>query len=256
MAKGVAIKVVSYQETVPKLLKLIKLDQELKKYQHIVLKPHLLEEGAKSTPIALVEQVLAYCVQHKQPEASISIVEGADGIDTSSLFEEQGYRTLAEKYNIGLIDLNNAESEPMGKNEFVGFEQIMYPSLMKDAFVISIPSVRYEEGGALHASLSNMIGTFPARYYKGIFSRRKNKLDAYPFKYQVHDINLCKTPHFALLDLQSKGLLLAGNPLEMDKQAATALGLDWRSIGYLRMLDETLATLATRKAEAEQMPER
>lgn len=248
MVKGVSIKLSSYEETIPRLLRLIKLDNELKRHQHIVIKPFIASEPAASTPVAFVEQVLAFCAAHKSPESQISIAEGADSIDTSRLFEEQGYRALAEKYKVGLVDLNYTECEAIGKNEFAGFEHIMYPSLLKDAFIIVLPPVRVENG-QYHGALTSMVGAFPARYYKGIFSRRKSKLDAYPFKYQVHDIILCKMPSLTLLELRDKGLLLAGNPLEMDKQAARLLGADGNGSSYLRMIDETLASIAEKKAE-------
>lgn len=250
MTKGVSIKLTSYDETIPKLFKLIKFDQELKRHESIVLKPFLHEDPAHSTPISFVESVVRYCAAHKNPEAILYLAEGANGIDTSVLFEEQGYRALAEKYNVSLIDLNTTSVEPVGKNEFVGFEQIMYPSILANAFVVSLPVVKAHETDQLHASLSNMLGAFPANYYKGFFSRRKNKLDAYPHKYQVHDINLCKLPNFALLELRDKGVLLAGHPLEMDKQAAKLLGMDWRSVGYLRMLDETIVSIAEKQEMA------
>lgn len=247
MVKGVSIKLTSYDETIPKLFSLIKFDHELKKHETLVLKPFLHEDSAHSTPFALVESVVKYCAHHKQPGATLYLAEGADGIDTSHLFEEQGYRALAEKYDVSLIDLNTAETEPIGKNEFVGFEQIMYPSLLKNAFVVSLPVVKPHETVHMHGSLTNMLGAFPAQHYRGFFSRRKNKLDAYPHKYQVHDITLCKMPNLALIELRDKGLLLAGNPLEMDKQAAKLLGIDWRSVGYLRMLDETLDSIAEKQ---------
>lgn len=248
MTKGVSIKLASYQETIPKLLKLIKFEQELQKHDHIIIKPTLNENPALSTPRELVELIVAYTAKYKRDDATLALAEGADGLDTSELFESQGYRGLAEHYNVSLIDLNNVECEAIGKNEFVGFEEIMYPRVLKNAFVISLPAVRQDETMQLEASLSNMQGAFPARYYKGIFSRRKNKLDAYPLKYQVHDINLCKMPNFALFALTDKGVLLAGNPLDMDKQAATLLGMDWRSVGYLRMLDETTTSMAIKQA--------
>ena len=45
MVKGVAVKLKSYEETVPKLLKVIKFDEELKKHERIVLKVNLSGEN-------------------------------------------------------------------------------------------------------------------------------------------------------------------------------------------------------------------
>jgi hypothetical protein len=45
-------------------------------------------------------------------------------------------------------------------------------------------------------------------------------------------------PDFALIDSSERGVIFAGIPKEVDKQAAKLLGLDWREIGYLRLVEE------------------
>ena len=251
MVKGLSIKFRSYHETIPQLLKVIKLDEELKRHERIVLKPSLTLETSESTPLGLVESTLAFCVAHKHPSAEIFIAEGADGADTMSLFDAQGYRKLAERHGVSLIDLNNADCESVGNNQFVGFETIMYPSILKDSFVISLPVLRKDEQKELDGALSNMLGAFPARYYQGFFSKRKNKLSDFPLKYQVHDIVMCKMPELALIDASQQGVILAGKPLDMDKQAARLLGLDEGSVGYLRMIEETLASQIVKEQSVE-----
>ncbi len=239
MTKGVAIKFKSYEETVPTLLKAIKLDEELKKHEHIVLKPNLHSNSEHFTPTDFVEAVVRFCVQHKNPGAEVIIAEGADGYDTLHLFEERGFRVIAEKYGVGLVDLNRTDSEPKVDADFLITDTIMYPSLLKDAFVISLPLLRKHESHGITGSLSNMLGTYPGKHYKGFFSRTKNKLVG-PIKYQIHDIIKSKMPELALVDAHEQGFILAGQPLEVDKQATKLLGIDWRSVGHLRLIDEGL----------------
>jgi hypothetical protein len=45
-------------------------------------------------------------------------------------------------------------------------------------------------------------------------------------------------PEFAILDASEKGVILAGQAFEMDKQSAKLMGLDWRSVEHLDLLDE------------------
>ena len=251
MVKGLSIKVASYDETIPKVLSLIKLDNYLKNHHNIVIKPFLSSDAAKSTSVSVIEPVVRYCLQHKNPGAEVFIAEGSDGVDTLNLFEEQGYNRLAERQGIGLIDLNKAESSSIGDNDFVGFENIMYPTILKDSFVISLTPLKTDEKTGFTGSVSNMLGAFPGKHYSGFFSSRKNKLDDYPTKYQIHDIFLSKKPNMALIDASDHGLILAGQSLEMDKHAAKLLGMDWKNIGYLRMLDETLTIAAQREASLE-----
>lgn len=238
MVKGVSIKFVSYEETIPKLLKLIKFDQELKKHESIVLKPTLSADRARSTEPAFVEAVTRFCAANKNSSAQVFIAEGCDGADTMHVFEEHGYHTLAEKYGVGLVDLNRTQSESIGSNDFVGFSSIMYPSLLRSSFIITLPRLALDEKTDIAGAIASMLGAFPARYYKGFFSSTKNKLEAYPMKYRLHDITVCKMPDFAIVDAHEKGVILAGRALEIDKQSTKLLGIDWKSIGYLRMIDE------------------
>ncbi len=241
MAKGVSIKFRSYSETIPRLLELINLSKELKKYSKIVLKPYLKEaEGEKtlSTPVAFVEQVLRFCLKNKNSVAEIFIAEGADGADTMELFNKLGYAKLAERYSVGLIDLNLAEVEAIQQHDFMKFSEIMYPKLLKESFLISLPLLSPDEETTFIGALSNMLGAFPSKHYRGFFSRSKSKIRKWHIKYSIHDILKCKLPDFAIIDSSEKGVILAGIPQDIDKQAAKLLGLDWKDVGHLRLVEE------------------
>ena len=249
MVKGVSVKFGSYSETMPKLLRLIKLDQELKNHERIVIKPLLTPEKDKSTNVDFIEEIVKFCVQHKNPSAEVFVAEGVDGADTMDTYEQYGYKRLAENYGVGLVDLNKTECESIGKNEFVGFETILYPTILKDSFVISASPMRADEATVIAGTIANMRGAFPARHYKGLFSSRKNKLDGYPMKYQLHDIALCKIPNLGVIDGSAQQVILAGQPIEIDKQMAKVLGLDAKAVGHLRMLEETLVQIKEKEAE-------
>jgi len=242
MAKGVSIKFRSYSETVPRLLELINLGKELKKHSKIVLKPSLrVPEGEKSlsTPVAFAEQVLRFCLRNKNPVTEIFIADGTDGADTMELFNQLGYAKLAERYNVGLIDLNNTGTEKIEEEDFLRFQQIMYPKILKESFVISMPLLAEEEETDMLGALSNMLGAFPASQYKGFFSKIKSKIRRWPIKYSIHDILKCKMPEFAIVDSSEKGVILAGLPLEVDKQASKLLGLEWKDVGHIRLVEES-----------------
>ncbi|MBX4212246.1 DUF362 domain-containing protein [Candidatus Pacearchaeota archaeon] len=240
MVKGVSIKFKSYAD-VPKLLDLIKLEKELKKHSKIVIKPSLKDENSQNTPVEFTEEVLRYCMANKNPAAEVFIAEGSDGNITMDLFDKEGYRKLAEKYSVGLIDLNHSEVEEIHDGEFMKFSNIMYPKILLDSFIISLPKLAEDPEMEMQGSLSNMIGAFPLSYYKGFFSSTKNKLRKWPLKYAVHDILRCKMPSLGIIDASSQGMIIAGQPLEIDKQAAKALGKDWKGVGYIRLVDDSFA---------------
>lgn len=239
MAKGVTAKFTSYSDTVPRLLKVIKFDQELKNHNLIVLKPFARDKNSPFTSPAFLEQVLRFCLENKSSDARVVIAEGSDGIDTLEYFSELGYKKLAERYNIGVVDLNNAELEEVRSPHFVKFEAIHFPKILKDGFVISLPPLSEDrELGAITA-LSNMVGAFSAKKYKGFFSKNKNKIREWPMAYSLHDIAVCKMPDFTLIDASQKGFLIAGKALDADKEAAKLVAKDPKSMAYLRLIEET-----------------
>lgn len=241
MVKGAAIKFTSYQESVNKLLNLLKVHSELKKYDKIILKPYI-KDTETHTPVAFIEAVLQFCLQHKNPVAEAFIAEGVDGSDTNDLFDSIGYKALAEKYSIGLIDLNDTEVEETINGEFLKFESIKYPKILLESCVISLPILKEDEETEIVDSLSNMLGAYPSRYYAGFFSLKKNKIRKWPIKFSIHDILKCKMPNFAVIDAFQQGQILAGLPIEIDKQAAKTIGRGWKSIAHLRLIDESFSS--------------
>jgi len=250
--KGASIKFQSYGETVPKVLELLKLHREIKKYDKIVLKPSLTGLAENSTAKDLVESVLKFCLEHKNPVAEVFIAEGADGEDTSELFELRGYGNIAEKYSVSLVDLNNTETEEIENFDFTKFSSIQYPKILLDSLIISLPKLIENEETDISGALSNMLGAFPAEHYKGFFSGHKNKIRKWPMKYSIHDIIKCKVPDFAIVDASDRGVLLAGLPLEMDKQGAKLLGKVWKEVSHLKLIDESLAESKEKKEERDE----
>lgn len=249
MARGVSIKFKSYSETVPRFLELIKLDAEIKKYDKIVLKPTIKDSKSTNTNVEFAEEILKFCVNHKEPGAKIVIAEGSDGEDTTELFDQLGYRALSEKYSVGLVDLNNSDVQEIKNNRFQKFDSIMYPKILLDSFVISIPALSEDPETEISASSSGMLGAFPSKHYAGFFSRGKSKIRKWPIKYSIHDILRCKIPEFAIMDASAQGFILAGQPLDVDKQAVKLLGKDWKSIAHLKLIDETFTDKKNRELE-------
>ena len=247
MVKGASIRFKSYEETPKKILELLKLHNELKKYDKIVIKTFLSSDSEKSTSVDLAESVLKFCLAHKNPIAEIYLVDGADGEDTEYLFDSQGYKKLSEKYNVGLVDLNYSDTEVIQEDSFTKFDEIHFPKLLKNSFLISLTKLSHDEETVMTGSLSNMLGAFPSSKYKGLFSTRKNKIRKWPIKYSIYDILKCKTPNFAVIDSSDKGFILAGLPFELDKNAAKLLEKNWQMIPYLNLIHENTPKEETTK---------
>jgi uncharacterized protein (DUF362 family) len=243
MVQGVSAKFTSYEESVPRFLQFIKFEQTLKGRQTIVLKPSLKNARSHNTPVAFTENVLKFCLAHKDAGTEVIIAEGSDGDETMDVFEQSGYRRLAETYGISLVDLNDAEVEEVYDSAFTIFENILYPKILLKSYLVVLPRLAIDEETGLQDSLSSMLGAYPATYYRGLFSSTKSKLRRDPIKYAIHDIVRCKIPDASLIDASDYGVLLAGKPLELDKQAARIVGKDWRTIQHLRLIDESTTQL-------------
>lgn len=242
MAKGAAIKFVSYAQSVPKLLGLLKLDKELVRHRKIVLKVNLSRAypGAEEadTPSAFLEEVVRFCANNKNPSTELIIAEGSDGAETEELFAEKGYNALAEKYGVSLLDLNTADSEEMLNREFKAADSYFFPTTLKDAFIISLPKLTTDPVAELSGGLSIMRGVLPGSEYRGFFSKLKKGVNKLPVAELIHDLTRCKAPVLTVIDASEQGYILSGVPLEMDKQAAKLIGRDWQTIPYLKLLDE------------------
>ncbi len=241
MVSGVSIKFRTYLETVPKLLSLIKLEKELEKHDKIILQPQLKNSSSRHTSPDFIDSVLKFCMENKKQDAKVFIAAGADGESTDKALDKAGYKRLSEKYSVGLIDLNTAETEEIMDGEFLKFDKIMYPKVLLDAFVISLPFLAEDEETEMVSSLSTMLSSFPSKYYSGFFSKAKNKIRNWPIKYSIHDSLKCKFPEFAIFDASEQGFILAGKPIEIDKQAAKVLGLNWKAVQHLRLADESFS---------------
>jgi len=252
MAKGISIKFKSYNDSVQNILRVTKFENELKKHAIIVLKPCLKILGGKSnTPSAFVEAVLKYCLANKNPETQVFIAEGADSGDTREIFESEGYAKLSETYSVGLVDLNNTETETIRDGEFIKFSEIQYPKILTNALVVSLSKLSEDAETEISSSIANMLGAFPAKFYQGFFSSNKNKIRKEPIKYAIHDILRCKLPQIAIVDASEKGAILIGEPIEIDKQSSKLLGKDWKQIQHIRLIDETISKELALKAQKE-----
>ncbi len=242
-AKGVAVRMSSYEGSIGKVLNLIKFNEEIKKHEKLIIKVHLvpgkLEESTKSE---FVEEIIKFCLLNKNPTAEIIIAEGVNGADTRQIYDERGFTKLAEKYGVGLVDLNESQTVQIQSPGFLRFDWVHYPEILLNSFVIIASTLSPHEELGVSASLNTMVGAFPAKNYSGFFAKTKNKLDRFPLKYQVHDILKCKMPELALIDCLDKGLLIVGKPSEMDKQAAKVLGLDWNQVQHLRLIEESFSS--------------
>jgi uncharacterized protein (DUF362 family) len=240
---------VSYEESVPKLLSYARFPDIIKHEKRIVLKPNLTIAHAfpVTTDPSFVEEIIKYIRKHNK-KAEVIIAEGSGGCETKECFKKLGYEQLSEKYHVPLLDLNEAETVKKHSKKFKKYSFIEYPKALVDGFLISLPVLKGHKEAKMTCALKNMLGCFPARHYGGNWKVGMHK---WPIEYSIHDILVCRMPDYAICDAsialleheingypKEMNLLLAGNPLEVDKKGALLLGYDWKRVPHLVLADE------------------
>jgi len=141
MAKIARVNLTDYRTSVTKALDLIEAASKLPKDRPIIIKPNLTNSSPPpvTTPVAAVRAVYEYCRAHTN--AQVVIGEGCGSGETGDIFKALGYTDLAEECGVELIDFNQAEAVLLKNDNALQLKQLYVPSIVLDAFVISLPPV-------------------------------------------------------------------------------------------------------------------
>ena len=252
-----------YDESVPRALELIGAAKVLPQSGLVVLKPNLVNESPPpvTTDVRMVEAVLNYCRSHSKAE--IVIGEGSGSGTTAQCYRANGYDELARKYDVKLIDLNEAESVLLRRSDALSKKKFYLPKILIDAFVISIPVLKDHSMTRMTGAMKNMFGIAPMRHYK--LTWNKSQLHFPSTAKSVVDICLYKKPGLSIVDtsLVLRGSHLSGtaervdrilagvDPVAVDAEAAGLLGHEVESIKYLRLANGLVGTCENVKIVAD-----
>jgi len=247
MKKIALVKFSSYRESIPSVLDELGAREVLSQQSKIALKPNLVcnRKPPVTTPVNFTKEVLNYCLDCSK--AKILIAEGASA-NTWDCYKNLGYLDLAKRYGIKLIDLNEEEVMVKQSSLFKKFDYIYFPEVLEDCFLISLPVLKDHIEAKVTISLKNMLGCLPKGKYKGekYEGSWKAKMHRWPVDYSIHDVLVCKFPDLAIVDASTGqrghevsgtpekfNLILAGDPVEVDKKGAEILGKDWREVKHI-----------------------
>jgi len=241
----------SYHESICAALDAINAREALAKQTEILLKPNLINASPHpvTTPAACCEAVIQYI--RSCSAASIVIAEGCGdaGLETDEIFDLLGYRDLAERSGIDLVDLNTASLQKLENKNCSFFSEIYLPEIALTHFVISVPVLKAHSIAQITGTLKNMVGLAPPEHYAGRLGGWKKSIFHRNMQQSIIDLNRYRSPDLSVMDA-SVGLadfhlggrhcsppvkkIIAGfDPLQVDRQAAELLGLDWRRIRHL-----------------------
>ncbi|MCJ7772651.1 MAG: DUF362 domain-containing protein [Desulfobacterales bacterium] len=241
----------SYSESVEKALDSINAKDILAEQSSILIKPNLV--NATPHPVTTSAECCEATVKYIRScsEAQIVIAEGCGdaSLETGEIFERLGYNKIATHYGISLIDLNEAPLQKYENSACPCFTEIYLPEIAFSHFIISVPVLKAHSFSMITGTMKNMIGFAPPKYYSGSFGTWKKSVFHENMHQAIMDLNRYRQPDLTLLDA-TIGLadfhlggkhchppvnkLIAGfDPVEVDREAAGLLGIDWKRIPHL-----------------------
>ncbi|MFC1762836.1 DUF362 domain-containing protein [Planctomycetota bacterium] len=255
MAQVAKVAFSDYLQNTAMALDLIQTVDKLPDTGLIILKPNLTNADSPpvTTPVEIVEAVYHYC--RELCNADIAIGEGCGSGKTINAFQRNGYRDLARKYNIELIDFNECETDKVKNPSCHTLKEFYIPKIARDAFIISIPVLKDHSFTVTTISMKNMFGIAPASHYKG--SWNKSKLHHPSTHKSVVDLCCYKKPDLCVVDAVTalQGMHLSGiplhlntilasfNPVAVDAIGSEMLGHDPRKIEYLQLANGRLGSM-------------
>jgi len=241
----------SYHESVASVLDTIGAKEVLTRQSAILIKPNLTNASRHpvTTSAECCEAVADYV--RSCSKANIVIAEGAGdpSLETHQIFDLLGYKKMADRHGIPLVDLNTSAVKKLENPECSVFPEMYLPEIAFTHFIISIPVLKAHSLSTITGTLKNMMGFAPPKYYSGRFGVWKKAAFHRNTHQAIADLNRYRSPDLSLMDASiglseyhlggrhcnpPVGKILAGfDPLEVDRTAATLLGLDWKSIPHL-----------------------
>ncbi len=244
---------IAYPESIKQVLDLIKAGETLEKQTAILIKPNLLgpQPFPVTTSIACCDAVLDY-IRAYAPDADVVVGDGCGdpNMDTHEVFVELGYADWAVEKGVHLIDLNDAPLEWYENPECEMFPEISLPEIAFTHYIVSVPVLKAHTLCSMTGAMKNMMGFAPPRHYSGGGRGCWKKAVFHEnLEQAIIDLNRYRNADLTIMDAsvglsQSHlggpecdppiGKILAGfDPLDLDRQAAGLLGLDWHDIGHL-----------------------
>jgi len=241
----------TYHESVSLTLDKIGAKEVFAKQSAILIKPNLTNASRHpvTTSVECCEAVVEYVRSCSSADIIIAEGPGDPSLETEEIFDLLGYRRMAIREGIPLVDLNTAPLKKLKNKDCPVFPEMYLPEIAFTHFIISVPVLKAHSLATMTGTLKNMMGFAPPKYYSGNFGVWKKAAFHGNMHQAIIDLNRYRRADLSLMD-STIGLadhhlggsrcnppvnkIIAGfNPLEVDRAAATLLGLDWKRIPHL-----------------------
>jgi uncharacterized protein (DUF362 family) len=241
----------AYPESVAEALDAVNARETFAKQTSILLKPNLINSSPHpvTTPAACCEAIIEYIRSCSQADVVIAEGCGDAHLETDEVFELLGYRNLANRQGVTLVDLNHAPVRKLVNRRCAIFPEMYLPAIAFTHYIISIPVLKVHSLAQITGSLKNMLGFAPPKHYGGGFGGWKKSVFHSNMQQSIVDLNLYRCPDLSVMDASIgmadfhlggrhcsppvKKIVAGYDPISVDRQAADLLGLEWRQIPHL-----------------------
>ncbi|MBF0119325.1 MAG: DUF362 domain-containing protein [Desulfobacterales bacterium] len=245
------IKFKNYKDSIAEALNAISADKSLEKQTAILIKPNLVNDSP--FPVTTHPDCCRAIIEYIKScsKADIIVGEGCGDAfkETPDIYKNLGYNNMAGELGISLVDLNYGKLNQLRNPKLKIFPEMYLPEIAFNHYIISVPVLKAHSLSDITGTLKNMMGFAPPKYYSGKYGIWKKAVFHNNIHQAIKDLNSYRTPDLTVMDA-SVGLaeyhlggakcnpfvnkILAGfNPIEIDREAASLLGLDWRRIPHL-----------------------
>lgn len=219
--------------------------------QPVMLKPNLVNDSPHpvTTPPALCEAVINVVRQYTRGAVVIAEGCGDAGLETPEVFARLGYRSLARRLDVDLIDLNTAPLIRRTDETCDRLPEIWLPEAVFSHLLISLPVLKAHSLCRFTGSMKNMMGLVPPDHYAGRFGSWKKAAFHHRLDQAIIDLNRYRKPDFTVMDATVgladyhlggarcdppvNRILSGADARSVDREAAGLLGMDWTSVGHL-----------------------
>lgn len=246
----------SYAQSIPQALDAINGSASLAELSAIIIKPNLINASPPpvTTPAECCKAIIEYIRRYSKAEIVIAEGCGDASLETGEVFDVLGYSSLAQEYNIKLIDLNHQPLRRVQNRRGRVFPEMYLPDIAFTHYIISVPVLKAHSLAQLTETLKNMMGFPPPEHYSGSYGSWKKAQFHNNMQQSIIDLNLHIAPDLTVMDCSvgmaeyhlggphcnpPVGKIIAGyNPWLVDRQACQLLGLDWNTIEHIAAGDQ------------------
>jgi len=245
----------SYETSVAQALDAIGAAELLPDDRLVIVKPNLTinRPPPVTTNVEATEAVVDYVQAHC--DAEVAIGEGCGQGETADLFEVRGYRDLAERKGLHLIDFNTSPEVRLTRDDTRQLKEFFMPEICVDAFIISLPVLKDHSMTTTTIAMKNFFGLASAPHYCGAWN--KSDLHSPSTHSSVVDICRYKRPDLCVVDAavaltgahlygepERIDTILAGaDPVAVDTVGSGLLGHKPERIKYLKWADGVIGQM-------------